>query len=114
MEVIGVDKPVTKAMCHAIRDAGVYGRASARFLDATRLPYVDDVVNLVVDETPGAVATDEVMRVLVPGGIYLTAQGDGWAETVKPEDAQTDDWTHYLYDAAGSGASKDRIAGTLV
>ena len=40
-------------------------------VDGERLPYVDNLVNLVVADSPGQVPMDEVMRVLVPGGVAL-------------------------------------------
>lgn len=93
------------------RTAGVSGPVSVRLLDAARLPYADEVVNLVVDEIPGTVPDSEVQRVLVPGGIHLTAQGNGWNKTVKPRSGETDEWTHFLYDASNNAVSRDRVVG---
>ena len=94
-----------------VRAAGGYGRVSVRLLDSGRLPYADEVVNVIVDEIPGTVSDKEVMRVLAPGGVHLIAQGNGWKKAVKPRSGETDEWTHYLYDASNNAVSKDRIVG---
>ena len=101
-----------------IRQAGLYGQASVERWDAKRLPYVDNLVNLLVAEDLGGVAMDEVTRVLAPNGVAyvrgtgpLTATGptDGaWTRTVKPRPDTTDDWTHFLYDASNNAVSNDR------
>ncbi|HUV63216.1 MAG TPA: PQQ-binding-like beta-propeller repeat protein, partial [Sedimentisphaerales bacterium] len=94
-----------------VRAVGNYGRASVRLLDSGRLPYADEVVNVIVDEIPGTVPDKEVMRVLVPGGVHLTAQGNEWKKTVKPRSGETDEWTHFLYDATNNAVSRDRVVG---
>ena len=54
-----------------IRSLGLYGPVSAECWDAPLLPYVDNTVNLLVAETPGAVSAEEMTRVLVPRGRRL-------------------------------------------
>ena len=87
----------------AIRDRGLYGPVSVEVFDGRRLPYVDNLVNLVVAEDLGDVPMAEVMRVLAPGG---AAYVHG-TKTVKPRPAEIDEWTHHMYDATGIGAGKD-------
>jgi outer membrane protein assembly factor BamB len=95
-----------------IRSAGLYGRVSVEHVDGGgSLPYVDNLVNLVVAEDPGDVAMSEVMRVLAPNGVAYTRTGDTWTKTVKPWPAAIDDWTHYLYDASNNAVSDDRVVG---
>ena len=61
----------------AIHARGVYGRVSADQSDLQRLPYVDNLVNLVVVEryqelAAGGLTLDEIKRVLAPLGVaYL-------------------------------------------
>jgi len=55
-----------------IRSLGVYGDVSVDRLIGNRLPYVDNLVNLVVSDDLGGVTKDEVFRVLAPNGVaYL-------------------------------------------
>ncbi len=56
---------VRRAQEH-IQSLGQYGRVSASQFSGQRLPYVGNLVNLVVSEDLGGVPMSEVMRVLVP------------------------------------------------
>ncbi len=94
-----------------VKDAELYGGISIRLLEEERLPYADDMVNIIVNERPGTVAETELMRVLVPGGMLLTAHDDGWKKTIKPKSEQRDEWTHFLYDSSNNAVSKDNIVG---
>ncbi|MBL7133035.1 MAG: class I SAM-dependent methyltransferase, partial [Phycisphaerae bacterium] len=49
----------------------LYGRVSAAVYDGTHLPYVNDLVNLVIAEPGGQVAEAEILRVLAPGGVAM-------------------------------------------
>jgi len=92
-----------------IRAAGLYGKASAERWTGKRLPYVDNLVNLLVADDLGGVPMDEVMRVLAPNGVaYVRSAGGAWTRTVKPRPEATDNWTHYLYDATNNAVSNDR------
>ncbi len=101
---------VEKARAH-IREKGLYGPVSAERFDGRRLPYVDNLVNLVVAEDPGEVARDEVMRVLAPGGAAYINHGGKWVKTVKPRPEAIDDWTHCLHDATNNAVSRDTVVG---
>ena len=48
---------------------GLYGPVSFSLFNGRNLPYIDNLVNLLVAHRPGDVSMDEVMRVLVPGGV---------------------------------------------
>jgi len=78
--------------------------------DGNRLPYIDNLVNLVVAETLGGVPMEEVLRVLAPGGAVCTRTDSGWKRTrTKPRPEQMDEWTHYLHDATGNAVSRDGL-----
>jgi outer membrane protein assembly factor BamB len=100
---------VAKARQH-VASLGMYGTVSVARLESTRLPYVDNLVNLIVVEDAGAVSNEEIVRVLCPGGVALFAR-DGLKKIVKPRPDSLDDWTHYLYDATGNAVSKDETVG---
>ncbi len=94
-----------------IRSAGLYGKVSADRLTGSRLPYADNLVNLVVAEDPGPVAMDEVMRVLCPNGVAYVRRNGQWTKSVKPRPKALDEWTHYLHDADGNPVAHDAVVG---
>jgi len=70
-----------------------------------RLPYAENLLNLIVAESP--VAREELLRVLAPGGVALT----GKEKLVKPWPGGMDGWSHYLYDAGNNAVSRDTLVG---
>jgi len=110
-----------------IKLRGVYGKVSADTFDGKRLPYVENLVNLVVAEDLGSVRMAEVMRVLAPGGVALISgvrgqeSGDSgeeiqfggttWVKTRKPWPDAIDEWTHPLHGPDGNAVSQDRVVG---
>ncbi|MEI7728684.1 MAG: PQQ-binding-like beta-propeller repeat protein [Verrucomicrobiota bacterium] len=71
------------------------------------LPYIDNLVNLLVAGELDGVSRDEVLRVLVPDGVAYFKEGGEWRKLVKPRPTDIDDWTHYYYDARGNAVSRD-------
>jgi len=96
-------KNVEAARKH-IRSLGLYGSVSVAPWDGRRLPYVDNLVNLVVADKLDGVSMDEVLRVLVPNGVALI----GGKKTVKPRPGDIDEWTHYLHDAGNNAVARDK------
>ena len=96
-----------------ITSKGAYGPISIDRLTSKRLPYTDNLVNLIVAENLGEVSMDEVMRVLAPNGVLLTKGIGGWKKTVKPEPADMDEWNQYLHGADGNMVSKDKLIGPV-
>ena len=94
-----------------IRARGLYGRVSVDQFDGVRLPYTDDLVNLVVAEDLGRLDASELMRVLAPGGVAHVRRGGAWDRAVKPRPEEIDEWTHYLYDASNNAVSRDTVVG---
>ncbi|MHC4463929.1 MAG: outer membrane protein assembly factor BamB family protein, partial [Planctomycetota bacterium] len=94
-----------------IHSQDLYGSVTADRLLGDRLPYIDNLVNLVVGEQPMGVTTDEVMRVLAPNGVAYIKDGQNWTKTVKPRPAEIDEWTHYLYDASNNAVAHDSVVG---
>ncbi len=101
---------VARAREH-IQARGVAGRVSADRFDGKRLPYVRDLVNLLVASEPGNVAMDEIRRVLAPEGVAYVRQGGTWQKTVKPRPAGMDEWSHFLHDASSNAVAQDRAIG---
>jgi outer membrane protein assembly factor BamB len=94
-----------------IRSLGLYGKVAVDRFDGRKLPYIDNLVNLLVAEHPGDVPVSEVMRVLCPGGVAYVKLGDRWVKRVKPRPDAMDEWPHYLHDPQGTMVSRDRIVG---
>jgi SAM-dependent methyltransferase len=101
---------VARARAH-IHSLGCYGAVSVDRLTGVHLPYVDNLVRLVVVEDLCGVAMDEVIRVLAPGGIAYVRKADAWEKAVKPHPHDIDDWTHYLHDATGNMVVADERVG---
>ncbi len=104
-------KNVERARKH-IRSLGLYGNVSVEVWSEKRLPYADNLVNLLVSEDPGAAAVGEVLRVLVPDGVAYVKRADGWTKIVKPRPANIDEWTHYMHDASGNAVARDSVVGS--
>ena len=94
-----------------IRSLRLDARASVEQWGGRNLPYVDNLVDLVVCDEPLPLHMDEVMRVLSPHGVAYVKQGDRWVKRMKPWPDDIDDWTHYLHDASGNAVARDtRVA----
>ena len=111
--VQGLDRDpanVKRARDH-IRSQGLYGDVSVNHLESERLPYADDLVNLILCQDLGAIPMDEVMRALCPLGVAYIYENGQWTKTVKSWPSDIGEWTHYLQDASNNAVAADtRIA----
>ncbi len=80
-------------------------------LSGTKLPYADNLVKLAIVEPGTAIAAEEVLRVLAPGGVVMIRQEGGWNRQVKPWPDSIDEWTHFLHGPDGNAVANDRIVG---
>jgi outer membrane protein assembly factor BamB len=101
---------VAAARSH-VRKSGLSGSVWVDRFEGKRLPYAENMVNLLVAEGLGGVSMDEVRRVLVPGGVAYVKSAGKWAKSVKPWPADMDEWTHWLHGAGGNAVSHDRQVG---
>ena len=93
-----------------VMSAGLYGTVTVDRLTGKTLPYVDNLVNLLIVEQAGSVSQQEMMRVLVPEGSALVRNEDGqWNRIVKPRPDNIDEWTHYLHDPSGNAVAHDEV-----
>jgi len=92
-----------------VRSQGLYGRVCVERLTGRSLPYVDNLVNLVVAAEPAQTTPDEINRVLAPGGVAYLKRGLAWNKTIKPRPQGIDDWTHFLYDSTNNAVSNDTV-----
>jgi len=101
---------VEKAREH-IRSLGLYGKVSAQLFSGDRLPYADNLINLIVSEDLGKVPMDELMRVLAPNGVAYIGKEGNRTKTIKPWPKEIDEWTHWLHDATGNAVAQDMLVG---
>ncbi len=94
-----------------IQSLGIYGPVSADRLDGEHLPYVDNLVNLVVAEDFGGISMDEIVRVLAPEGAAYVKTQTGWTKRVKPRPKEIDEWTHHLHGPDGNPVAEDWVVG---
>ncbi len=90
-----------------IRSLGLYGKVSVDTFDGKRLPYVDNLVNLLVADELGDVTMEEVIRVLAPLGVAWI----GNEKIVKPWPNEIDEWTHFLHGADNNAVARDTVVG---
>ena len=93
----------------ALMDKRVYGRVSVEAWAQPSLPYVDNLVSLLVVLDPGTVGREELLRVLRPDGEMLVKEGERFVSTVKPRIAGTDEWTHWRHGPDRNAVSQDKL-----
>jgi len=92
-----------------INAKGLAGQVTISRLYGDTLPFIDNLVNLVVVEDDGGIARAEIMRILCPGGTAYFRQGQQGRAVVKALSTERDEWTHYLYDASNNAVSQDTL-----
>ncbi len=108
-QVQGLDRDPAKmdAARAMLLKEGAYGDVCIDKFDGALLPYIDNLVNLLVCENLDGVSLDEIKRVLVPNGVaYVKLDGE-WKKIAKPRPTELDEWTHYFYDSRGNAVSHD-------
>ncbi len=135
VNVFDADAAAIEKVRAALHRENLYGVASVEPLDdASRLPYTEHLVNLVVvDEA--LVPLAEILRVLAPGGSILirnpgdltppdldtagfhqakavaSSAGAEWLLALKPWPENMGRWTHSRHDADGNAVSPDTAVG---
>ena len=111
--VHGLDRDAAKVQAarQRIRSLSQYGLVSVDCLAGKRLPYADNLVNLLVSEDLGDVPVEEVTRVLAPLGVACIKQEDAWTKTVKPWPKDIDEWTHLFHGPDGNPVAADEVVG---
>jgi len=114
VHALALDDTACQQARRAIAEAGLYGLATvAVWCDRGRLPYADNLVNLLVADCDAlgqaAPGQAEILRVLVPGrgAAWLKRQGK-WEALHKPMPEPLDGWEQYWYDATGNPISRDQ------
>ena len=108
---LDTDPAVVQEARKRILGKGCYGKVSIRSFDGRRLPYADNLVNLLVGSRLGRISLEEVTRILVPNGkAYIRVNGQ-WKWIKKPRPAEMGDWSHHLHKADGNPVTTDRLVG---
>jgi outer membrane protein assembly factor BamB len=101
-----------KAVRAAVRGKKPAGTVFVDTWDGIRLPYVDNLVTLLVLTREASPALrGEAMRVLSPGGALVSRKEGGWTVDRKARPEGMDDWPQYLYQASNNAVSDDRLVG---
>jgi len=100
-----------------IRSAGLCGSVSVARLNGNRLPYIDNLVNVVVASGECEVASEEIARVLAPGGVAVrldpeTRNLKRGTFFRKPWPTQIDEWTHYLHGPDNNAVAHDALVSS--
>ena len=140
IQCLAVDSGTCDTLRKSIRAHGMYGTVSANTLDAARLPYAGNLVNIGVVNADVSLAKNrlnakDVLRVLAPLGTVFVSKspaGDelvaalraagavvpakvagpaGWTILQKPWPANIDEWTHYLHGPDGNPVAQDQVVG---
>jgi len=107
------EEEVTAAREH-MESLGLYGKVSVSRWEGERLPYIDNLVNVLVVDGGVQPTQAEILRVLCPGGVAVKLDPETRnlkPETLlrKPRPDEMDDWTHYMYDSTGNAVSHDTL-----
>lgn len=89
-------------------ERGVDGQVTFGVWDGQTVPFVENFVNLLVLADGRDVASEEIERVLAPGGKALTVEDGKTVVFEKTRPADIDEWTHYLYGMDNNPVSKDK------
>jgi len=84
-----------------------YGNISLDHRTCPALPFIQNLVNVLIVDGSADVSRDEILRVLTPRGFAMVRHGDHWDIIEKSRPQEYDDWTHYLYDASNNAVSND-------
>ena len=108
---IDTDAADVQAARDFIAGQGLYGPVSADRFSGTSLPYVENLVRLIVVQDMGVLTMDEILRVVAPGGVAYVWNGAAWEMHTKPWPAGTDHWPQDLYDSTNNAVSHDTVMG---
>ncbi len=115
-------KEVTKVR-EMLQADGLHGKVSAVVFDGTHLPYVDNLMNLIViQDARHEIRDEELKRVLAPRGKIIAPEGtciphpvsrigNGFVVFTRPVPSDIDDWPMHMYEPGNNAVSRDRLVG---
>jgi len=95
---------------------GCYGNVSIQRFDGRRLPYAENLVNLIVVSGFSCQVSDEEMkRVLAPGGVVVRLDPETRnlkpGTFRKPWPEEIDEWSHWRHGPDANPVAADRVVG---
>ncbi|MHC4503737.1 MAG: outer membrane protein assembly factor BamB family protein, partial [Planctomycetota bacterium] len=141
VHAIHQDAAAVEHMREAVDRRGIYGRASIERAAMSRLPYVENLVNVLIvygahDLLRRGVPAREFLRVVAPYGTAwlecasttaaaklrsalqelvpgdaITGPAPGWICLRKPYPDEMDEWTHFRHGAEGNMVARDSVVG---
>jgi outer membrane protein assembly factor BamB len=100
------DEAVTELRAK-IQVAGCYGKVSIAKFDGQGLPYINNLVNLLLVGDGFNVSDSEAERVLAPYGLAVV----NGREIVKPYPDEMDEWPQFLHGADNNCVAQDTVVG---
>ena len=86
-----------------------YGKVTIALQNGNRLPYIDNLINVLVVVDQGTISREELMRVVAPYGVALFKKGSTWKKVTKAYPKEMDEWKQKGYNAARSSVSQDAL-----
>ncbi|MSU27638.1 MAG: hypothetical protein EXS27_06940 [Pedosphaera sp.] len=83
------------------------GRVTGETWRARHLPFMDNLVSLLVVLDPNRADEAEVQRVLRPGGELLVREGAAWKRSIKPRPGSIDEWSQWRHGPDRNAVSRD-------
>ena len=105
------DKGAVDKARRYIKQQGLYGDVSVEQWNGDKLPYVSDMVDLVVAGKDIEISENEIMRVLSPNGVAYMQKNGEWVIRKKSRPKGMDDWPQYLYNSTNNAVSQDTLVG---
>jgi len=103
---LDTDRQNVEAARSYVQARHLYGPICVEHFDGTKLPFVDNLVTLVVGDKT-SVPMQEILRVLHPYGVaYIDGE-----KTVKSKPDTIDAWTHYLHGSDNNAVAHDSVIG---
>jgi outer membrane protein assembly factor BamB len=109
LHVLSPDKAFVANLRTRWKSEGSHGRCTTEYWTGGELPYVENLVNLLILDDPKAVVKAEALRCLSPGGMAVIRKKQTWERLRKPTPLDTDGWPQYLYDAGNNPVSRDTV-----
>jgi len=110
------DEQSRRSARETIQSKGLYGPVTVRSWAGDELPYLDNMVNLIIAEDHASTSLKEIFRVLAPYGVLLSKEEikikdsisvGGWHKAVKPWPDGIDEWTHWMHAPDNNAVSRD-------
>jgi outer membrane protein assembly factor BamB len=76
-------------------------------MEAAHLPFMDNLVSLLVVTDAGGIPEKEFTRVLRPGGELLIRDGAAWKRQIKPRPVTIDEWSQWRHGPDRNAVSSD-------